>query len=112
MSQTDLLLEKVDGLSPDYMSQIFDFIDQLKRKDAPSAQEAAVEKMPLRMEKYKPKPFPTIEELKAEAHAKYLKRIETGVDSWDKFRGCLRNSTVFEEGGVEYQRRMRDEWPD
>ena len=109
MSQTDLLLEKVEGLSPDYMSQILDFIDQLKHKPLPAVQEAAAEKTPRR---YEPKPFPTIEELKAEAHAKYLKRIETGVDSWDKFRGCLRNSTVFEEGGVEYQRRMRNEWPD
>ncbi|MHC6203102.1 hypothetical protein ACYULU_07895 [Breznakiellaceae bacterium SP9] len=32
MSQTDLLLEKVEGLSPDYMTQIFDFIDQLKHR--------------------------------------------------------------------------------
>jgi hypothetical protein len=30
MSQTELLLKKVEGLSPDYMAQIFDFIDQLK----------------------------------------------------------------------------------
>ncbi|GHU52228.1 hypothetical protein FACS1894200_12760 [Spirochaetia bacterium] len=107
MSQTDLLLEKVDGLSPDYMSQIFDFIDQLKRKAPPSAQVAAVEKPPRR---YESKPFPTIEELKAEAHAKYLKRIETGVDSFAKFAGTMKD--VFTEDGVTYQRRMRNEWPD
>jgi hypothetical protein len=107
MSQTDLLLEKVEGLSPDYMSQILDFIDQLKHKPLPAAQETAAEKTPRR---YEPEPFPTIEELKAEAHAKYLKRMETGVDSFAKFAGTMKD--VFTEDGVTYQRRMRDEWPD
>jgi hypothetical protein len=32
MSQTELLLKKVEGLPPDYMAQIFDFIDRLKYK--------------------------------------------------------------------------------
>ena len=56
MSQTDLLLENVEGLSPDYMSQILYFIDQLKHNA--TAQEAAIEKTPRR---YEPEPFPTIE---------------------------------------------------
>jgi hypothetical protein len=53
---------------------------------------------------------PTIEELKAEAAAKYAATIQTGVDPARKFAGCLNG--VFTEGGVEYQRRIRDEWPD
>jgi hypothetical protein len=42
MSETELLLKKVAGLPPDYMAQIFDFIDQLKQK-ALSAGELAGE---------------------------------------------------------------------
>jgi hypothetical protein len=37
MSQTELLLKKVEGLSPAYMAQIFDFIDQLTHKAPPAA---------------------------------------------------------------------------
>ena len=35
MSQTELLLKEVEGLSPDYMAQVFDFINQLKHKAPP-----------------------------------------------------------------------------
>ena len=35
MSQTELLLKEVAGLSPDYMAQVFDFINQLKHKAPP-----------------------------------------------------------------------------
>ncbi|GHV25187.1 hypothetical protein AGMMS4952_02330 [Spirochaetia bacterium] len=41
MSQTELLLKEVAELSPDYMAQVFDFINQLKYK-APPAEKAAV----------------------------------------------------------------------
>jgi hypothetical protein len=40
MSQTELLLKKVEGLSPDYMAQIFDFIDQLTHKAPPAGETA------------------------------------------------------------------------
>jgi hypothetical protein len=58
---------------------------------------------------YEPKPFPSIEELKAEAAAKYAKMLETGVDPMAKFAGTMKD--VFAEDGVTYQQRMRDEWP-
>ena len=35
MSNTELLLKKVEGIPPDYMPQIFDFIDQLKYQAPP-----------------------------------------------------------------------------
>ncbi|GHV79015.1 hypothetical protein AGMMS49944_08060 [Spirochaetia bacterium] len=35
MSNTELLLKKIEGLPPDYMTRIFDFIDQLKHKAPP-----------------------------------------------------------------------------
>jgi hypothetical protein len=38
MSNTELLLKKVEGLPPNSMTQIFDFIDQLKHKAAPVRQ--------------------------------------------------------------------------
>jgi ABC-type branched-subunit amino acid transport system ATPase component len=38
MSNTELLLKKVEGLPPSYMTQIFDFIDQLKNKAPPVEQ--------------------------------------------------------------------------
>ncbi|GHT74457.1 hypothetical protein FACS1894124_4370 [Spirochaetia bacterium] len=36
MSNAELLLKKVEGLSPEYMATIFDFIDQLKHKAPPA----------------------------------------------------------------------------
>jgi hypothetical protein len=55
-------------------------------------------------------PFPTLEELKAEAAIRYAEMVTTGVDPLAQFAGCLKD--VFSEDGLEYQRRMRDEWPD
>jgi hypothetical protein len=59
---------------------------------------------------YTPERVPTIEELKAKAAAQYAEMLKTGVDPLARFYGCLKDA--FPEGGVEYQRRMRDEWPD
>jgi hypothetical protein len=59
---------------------------------------------------YMPEPFPTIEELKAEAATRFAEIEKTGVDPLAQFAGCLKD--VFPEDGIEYQRRMRDEWPD
>jgi hypothetical protein len=55
-------------------------------------------------------PFPSIEELKEEAAAKHAEMLKTGIDPLARFAGCLKD--VFTEDGLEYQRRMRDEWPD
>jgi hypothetical protein len=54
--------------------------------------------------------FSPIEELKAEAAARFAEMERTGVDPLAQFAGCLKD--VFPEDGLEYQRRMRDEWPD
>ncbi|GHU67552.1 hypothetical protein FACS189447_09810 [Spirochaetia bacterium] len=43
MSDTELLLKKVEGLPAGYMAQIFDFIDQLKHKVPPTGKTAASE---------------------------------------------------------------------
>jgi hypothetical protein len=55
-----------------------------------------------------------IEQLKADARRKTEERLaeweKTGVDPLQKFCGALKD--IFHEGGLEYQRRMRDEWPD
>ncbi|MDR2098175.1 MAG: hypothetical protein LBP37_06615 [Spirochaetaceae bacterium] len=59
---------------------------------------------------YTPEPFPSIEELKAEAAAHYAEMQRTGVDPLARFAGCLKD--VFPEDGLEYQRKIRDEWPD
>jgi hypothetical protein len=64
--------------------------------------------------RYVPELFPSIEELKAEAKRKAAERRaemeRTGIDPLARFAGCLKD--VFTEDGVEYQRRIRDEWPD
>jgi hypothetical protein len=61
-----------------------------------------------------PDPFPAIEELMAEARRKADERFaemeRTGVDPLQKYCGILKD--VFPEDGLEYQRMMRDEWPD
>jgi hypothetical protein len=59
---------------------------------------------------YLAEPFPTIEELKAEAAARFAEMERTGVDPLAKFAGRFKD--VFPEDGLEYQRMMRDEWPD
>jgi hypothetical protein len=55
-------------------------------------------------------PFPPIETLMAEATARFAEMERTGIDPLAQFAGCLKD--VFPEDGLEYQRRMRDEWPD
>jgi hypothetical protein len=59
---------------------------------------------------YTPEPFPTLEELKAEAAARFAEMERTGIDPLAKFAGRFKD--VFPEDGLEYQRMMRDEWPD
>jgi hypothetical protein len=60
---------------------------------------------------YTPEPFPGIEELKAEARQKTAARLACpSGDPLQKYCGILKD--VFTEDGVEYQRKMRDEWPD
>ncbi|MDR1468001.1 MAG: hypothetical protein LBT00_01765 [Spirochaetaceae bacterium] len=63
---------------------------------------------------YTPPPFPSIEELKAEARQKTAERLaeweKTGVDPLAKYAGCLKG--VYPEDAVQYQRELRDEWPD
>ncbi|GHU54136.1 hypothetical protein FACS1894200_14570 [Spirochaetia bacterium] len=58
-------------------------------------------------------PFPTLEELKAEAARKAAEQQAyfeaTGKDPLQKYCGTLKD--VFDEDGVVIQRRMRDEWP-
>jgi hypothetical protein len=55
-----------------------------------------------------------IEQLKADARRKTEERLaeweKTGVDPLTRFSGCFKD--IFPEGGLKYQRRMRDEWPD
>jgi hypothetical protein len=63
---------------------------------------------------YMTEPFPAIGELMVEAERKAVERFaemeKTGVDPLQKYCGILKD--VFPEDGLEYQRRMRDEWPD
>jgi hypothetical protein len=63
---------------------------------------------------YTAEPFSTIEELKAEASRKAAERMaeieKTGVDPLARFAGSLKD--IFPEDGLEYQRKMRDEWSD
>jgi hypothetical protein len=68
---------------------------------------SGVQELPLL---YRPEPFPTIEELKAEAATRFAEMERTGVDPLAQFAGSLKD--VFPEDGLEYQRKMRDEWPD
>jgi hypothetical protein len=63
---------------------------------------------------YTPEPFPSIDELiheaKQKAAERYAEMQRTGLDPLARFAGCLKD--VFPEDGLEYQRKMRDEWPD
>ena len=59
---------------------------------------------------YAPELEPTIEELMADAAAKHAEMLRTGIDPLARFAGCLKDA--FPKDGLEYQRRLRDEWPD
>jgi hypothetical protein len=58
---------------------------------------------------YTPQPFPTLEELKAEAERKYQERKASGRDSWVELYGSMPNAFG---DPVQYQRELRNEWPD
>jgi len=58
---------------------------------------------------YTPQPFPTLEELKEEAHRKTLEREASGRDPWTEIYGCMPDAFG---DAVQYQRELRDEWPD
>jgi hypothetical protein len=55
-----------------------------------------------------------IEELKADGRRKAEERLaemeRTGVDPLQKYCGALKD--IFPEDGLDYQRKMRDEWLD
>ncbi|GHV79272.1 hypothetical protein AGMMS49944_10630 [Spirochaetia bacterium] len=61
-------------------------------------------------------PFPTLEELKAEAARKAAERQAyfnaTGKDPLVELRDSMNSMPFAGIDGVEYQRKMRDEWPD
>ncbi|MDR1787847.1 MAG: hypothetical protein LBR16_05285 [Treponema sp.] len=59
---------------------------------------------------YTPKPFPTLEELKAESHRKYQERFKEGRDAFEELYGCMPGA--YYGDGVKFQRELRDEWPD
>ncbi|GHV89717.1 hypothetical protein AGMMS50268_02200 [Spirochaetia bacterium] len=46
MSDAELLLKEIEGLPPDYVAQIFDFVDQLKHKALPLEQKESRGKKP------------------------------------------------------------------
>jgi hypothetical protein len=58
---------------------------------------------------YTPQPFPTLEELKEEAHRKTLEREASGRDPWAEVYGSMPDAFG---DAVQYQRELRDEWPD
>ena len=61
-------------------------------------------------------PFPTLEELKAEAARKAAEQQAyfeaTGKDPIVELRDSMHGMPFAGIDGVEYQRKMRDEWPD
>ena len=58
-----------------------------------------------------PEPSPSIEELMEDARQKTAARLACpSGDPLQKYCGCLKDA--FPEDGLEYQRRLRDEWPD
>jgi predicted metal-dependent phosphoesterase TrpH len=58
-------------------------------------------------------PQTTLEEFKREAAAKTAKRIASGREPFEEARKLLNGRRLFDGiDGVEYQRSLRDEWPD
>jgi hypothetical protein len=55
-------------------------------------------------------PFPTMEELDADARRKTAERKATGKDPALEIRDSLKGRQIFGVDGVAYQRKIRDEW--
>jgi hypothetical protein len=55
-------------------------------------------------------PFPTMEELDADARRKTAERKATGIDPALEIRKSLNGRQIFGMDGVAYQRKIRDEW--
>jgi hypothetical protein len=89
MSQTELLLKEIEGLPPNYMGLILDFVGQLKHKAPP------VEKVP------GPDRYKAIEELEGLG-----KRLGSTL-TVDRFLEMRHEETEREEG--EYRRLFRHE---
>jgi hypothetical protein len=101
MSNTELLFKEIEGLPPDYVGEILDFVGYLKHKAAP-----------VNVEPQKTfKPMPTIEELKREAEERAARERETGYNPFEGLKGCMKDSPCFAgRTGEEIQRELRDEW--
>jgi hypothetical protein len=55
-------------------------------------------------------PFPTMEELKAEAARKTAQRKAEGRSPFESLYGCLKDSPAFSGDPVELVKEWRDEW--
>jgi hypothetical protein len=120
MTDTALLLKEVEGLLPDYTAQFADFIDQLKRKAFP---QKAVEASPSQkmfdevacsigykdhLDYLRANTSATLEEAEADAERKFN---DPNRKSIYEFYGCLKGEDCYGDG-MEYQKMMRNEWPD
>jgi hypothetical protein len=116
MSDTELLLKKVEGFPPDYMAQIFDFIDQLSHKATPTVNDIskpnkfdiAAQSLGYKdhLDYLRANTPTTIEEAKAEAARKLN---DPNRKPFSRHFGAVKG--VYGDG-MEYQRKMRNEWPD
>ncbi|GHU51109.1 hypothetical protein FACS1894200_11000 [Spirochaetia bacterium] len=123
MTDTALLLKEIEELPQDYLIRVFDFVEQLKqsahvkeREPKEAVCSADMFDQAARLIGYKdhldylrantPK---TIEEAKAEAKRKFNDR--KGESFFDRFYGILEGDDTYGDG-MEYQKKMRSEWPD
>jgi hypothetical protein len=121
MTDTALLLKEVEGLPDEYVIRLFAVVEQYKREAFPTK---VVETRPTkevfdeaaRINGYKDHADylranspATLEEAEAEAERKF--NAPGNKNFFDRYYGILAGDEAYGDG-MEYQRKMRDEWPD
>jgi hypothetical protein len=79
-------------------------------QDTPTGEAEVIGFVPAKPEPAVFAPFPTMDELDAKAHEQYLVWKDSGKDPLIELRDSLKGRPIFGVDGVEYQRKIRDEW--
>jgi hypothetical protein len=97
MSDTEVLMQEIKTLPPDYVAEVLKFIDHLKQGESPTPRHSS----PLLPPAYSPR-----EALRVAAE----KAADPNRKPVSYYRGCLKDSKTFAGDPVDFQRKIRAEW--
>jgi hypothetical protein len=98
MSDTELLIKEIEALPVDYAARILDFIESLKKTVPPRAVSPGF-----------PPAYSPEEALRVSALRSEARRANSGLNTMEKYKGCLKGSANFGRDGMAIQRELRNE---